>query len=150
MIIIRSAAFQYKELPEERLSFGLDRRHARTFCRQCLIAISRCHAGQFYQVLVCIFITLDGTVCNISFLRYTIYVMKKTYLNVEKEFCGECSLALMHYIGNMEGVDSITAENGKVAVEFDDSKIREESLMKLTRETIERLGYKIVEGDISA
>jgi copper chaperone CopZ len=72
--------------------------------------------------------------------------MKKAYLNVQKEFCGECSLALMHYIGNMKGVDSITAEDGKVALTFDDAEISEESLLKLTRETIERLGYKIVEG----
>jgi predicted metal-binding protein len=73
--------------------------------------------------------------------------MKKTYLNVQKEFCGECSLALMHFIGKMKGVDSITAEDGKVAITFDDSEIPEESLLKLTRETIEKMGYKIVEGD---
>jgi copper chaperone CopZ len=76
--------------------------------------------------------------------------MKRAYINVEKEFCGECSLALMHYIGNMQGVDSITAENGKVVIDFDDSKIREESLVSLTRETIEKLGYKIVMEDNSA
>jgi copper chaperone CopZ len=71
--------------------------------------------------------------------------MKKTYLNVEKEFCGECSLALMHFIGNMEGIDSVTAEDGKVAIDFDDSKVSEEALLKLTRETVERLGYRIAE-----
>ena len=76
--------------------------------------------------------------------------MKKTYINVQKEFCGECSLALMHFIGKMRGVDSITAEDGKVAIAFDDSKIQEESLLKLTRETIEKMGYKIVEGENAA
>ena len=39
--------------------------------------------------------------------------MKKTYLNVEKEFCGECSLALMHFVGSVEGVDSIVAETAR-------------------------------------
>jgi len=73
--------------------------------------------------------------------------MKKAYLDVQREFCGECSLALMHFIGKMKGVDSITAEDGKVAIAFDDSEISEESLLKLTRETIEKLGYKIVEGE---
>jgi hypothetical protein len=53
----------------------------------------------------------------------------------------------MHFIGKMKGVDSITAEDGKVAITFDDSEIPEESLLKLTRETIEKMGYKIVEGD---
>jgi hypothetical protein len=49
--------------------------------------------------------------------------MKKTYINVQKEFCGECSLALMHFIGKMKGVDSITAEDGRVAITFDDSEV---------------------------
>jgi len=71
--------------------------------------------------------------------------MKKAYLDVQREFCGECSLALMHFIGKMKGVDSITAEDGKVAIAFDDSEISEESLLKLTMESIEKLGYKIVE-----
>ena len=73
--------------------------------------------------------------------------MKKAYLDVQREFCGECSLALMHFIGKMKGVDSITAEDGKVAIAFDDSEISEESLLKLTMESIEKLGYKIVEGE---
>ena len=70
--------------------------------------------------------------------------MKKAYLNVQKEFCDECSLALMHFIGKIKGVDSITSENGKVALTFDESEITEEFLLKLTRENIEKLGYKIV------
>jgi copper chaperone CopZ len=73
--------------------------------------------------------------------------MKKTYLNVQKEFCGECSLALMHFIGKMKGVDSITAEDGKVAITFDDSEVSEELLLKLTRESIEKMGYNIVKGE---
>jgi len=73
--------------------------------------------------------------------------MKKAYLNVQKEFCGECSLALMHFMGKMKGMGSITVENGKVAITFDDSEIPEESLLKLTRESVEKLGYKIIEGE---
>lgn len=73
--------------------------------------------------------------------------MKKAYLNVQKEFCGECSLALMHFMGKMKGMGSITVENGKVAITFDDSEISEESLLKLTRESVEKLGYKIIEGE---
>ena len=70
--------------------------------------------------------------------------MKKAYIDVQKEFCGECSLALMHFIGKMKGVDSITAEDGRVAITFDDSEVSEEFLLKLTRETIEKLGYNII------
>ena len=70
--------------------------------------------------------------------------MKTAYINVQKEFCGECSLALMHFIGKMKGVDSITSEDGRVAIAFDDSVIPEELLLKLTRESIEKMGYNIV------
>jgi len=73
--------------------------------------------------------------------------MKKTYINIQKEFCGECSLALMHFIGKMKGVDSITAEDGRVAITFDDSVIPEELLLKLTRESIETMGYNIIKGE---
>ena len=73
--------------------------------------------------------------------------MKKTHLNVQKEFCDECSLALMHFIGKMEGVEAITAEDGKVAITFDEGKVPEELLLKLTRESIEKLGYSIVKGE---
>jgi hypothetical protein len=71
--------------------------------------------------------------------------MNKAFLDVQKEFCGECSLSLMHFIGKMKGIYSITAENGKVAITFDDAEISEESLLKLTRESVEKLGYKIIE-----
>ncbi len=73
--------------------------------------------------------------------------MKKVYINVQKEFCGECSLALMHFIGKMKGVASITAEDGKVAITFDDSVVPEELLLKLTVENIERMGYNIIKGE---
>jgi len=71
--------------------------------------------------------------------------MKKAFINVQKEFCGECSLALMHFIGNMKGVESVTEEDGKVAITFDDSVINEEDILKITRESIERMGYKIID-----
>ena len=73
--------------------------------------------------------------------------MKKAYLNVQKEFCGECSLALMHFMGKIKGMNSITVEDGKVAITFDDSEISEESLLKMTRESVEKLGYKIIGGE---
>ncbi len=71
--------------------------------------------------------------------------MEKTFINVQKEFCGECSLALMRFIGNMKGVESVAAEDGKVAITFDDSVINEEDILKITRESIEKMGYKIID-----
>jgi len=71
--------------------------------------------------------------------------MKKISVNVQKEFCAECFLALRRFIGGMEGVNSIDVENGSIVVDFDEQKFAEEDLRKLTRESIEKLGYKITE-----
>lgn len=71
--------------------------------------------------------------------------MNKMAFNMEKSFCEECSLALRRFIGNMEGVESIDVEEGKIAVVFDGDKITEEELARLTRDSIEKLGYKLEE-----
>ncbi len=71
--------------------------------------------------------------------------MKKVSLNVQKEFCDECSLALRRFIGKMNGVNSIDVEKGKIVITFDDSKIMEEDIVKISRESIEKLGYKMDE-----
>ena len=71
--------------------------------------------------------------------------MEKLSFNVEKQFCEECSLALRRFIGKMEGVESIDVEEGKIAVVFDGDKITEEELARLTRDSIEKLGYKLEE-----
>lgn len=71
--------------------------------------------------------------------------MKKISLNVQKEFCDECSLALRRFIGKMDGVNSIDVENGKIVINFDDSRIIEEDILKISRESIEKLGYKITD-----
>jgi copper chaperone CopZ len=70
-------------------------------------------------------------------------IMKKVSIGVEKSFCEECSLALRRFIGKMDGVESIDVENGMIAISFDDAKISEETLSRITRDNIEKLGYKI-------
>lgn len=69
--------------------------------------------------------------------------MEKIYFNVGKTFCDECSLALRRFIGHMEGVESIDVEEGKVAVVFDRGKITEEDIARITKDSIEKLGYKL-------
>jgi len=71
--------------------------------------------------------------------------MKKISLQVQKEFCDECSLALMRFIGKMDGVNSIDAENGRIVIDFDDSQIMEEDILKISRESIEKLGYRLLD-----
>jgi len=69
--------------------------------------------------------------------------MKKIFIHVQKEFCAECSLALMRFMQNMEGIESVVAEEGKVSITFDEAMIGEERIQKIARENIEKLGYRI-------
>lgn len=69
--------------------------------------------------------------------------MKVALFNVEKHLCEECSLALRRFIGGMDGVQSIYVEQGKIAVKFNEAEIDEEKLSKITKDSIEKLGYKL-------
>ncbi len=71
--------------------------------------------------------------------------MSKVFFKVEKQFCGECSLALRRFIGGMDGVANVDVESGMVSVEFDGTRIDEDRVRKLTRDSIERLGYRLDE-----
>lgn len=69
--------------------------------------------------------------------------MKVALFNVDTSLCAECSLALRRFIGGMDGVESIDVEQGKIAVRFDEAEIDEEKLSKITKDSIERLGYRV-------
>jgi copper chaperone CopZ len=69
--------------------------------------------------------------------------MKVAHFAVDKKLCDDCSLALRRFIGGMDGVDSVDVESGRIAVTFNEARIEEETLSKFTRESIEKLGYKI-------
>lgn len=71
--------------------------------------------------------------------------MSKIALNIPKELCAECSLALRRFIGGMEGVDSIDVENGKIQISFDASKIAQDTLVSVSKDSIEKLGYKLLD-----
>lgn len=68
--------------------------------------------------------------------------MEKVALKVQKEFCEECSLALRRFIGKMDGVESIEVGRGAVEITFDARKISGQDLLKISRESVEKLGYK--------
>lgn len=71
--------------------------------------------------------------------------MKVALFNVSNNLCGECSLALRRFVGGMDGVESIDVEHGKVAVRFDEKIIKEERITTITKDSIEKLGYRIDE-----
>ena len=72
-------------------------------------------------------------------------IMSKVSLNVQRQFCDECSLALRRFIGGMEGVESIEVQNGKIEIVYDSSKIAEDILKNLSKDSIEKLGYKLLD-----
>ncbi len=71
--------------------------------------------------------------------------MKTSYFKFSKNLCGDCSLALRRFVGGMDGVISVDAENGMVAVRFDEEKIDEQQLTTIAKQSIERLGYRLEE-----
>jgi copper chaperone CopZ len=68
--------------------------------------------------------------------------MKVALFNVKESLCAECSLALRRFIGGMDGVGSVDVVRGKIAVTFDETVIDGEVLSKITKDSIERLGYR--------
>lgn len=72
-------------------------------------------------------------------------MMGKISLNVQKEFCAECTLALRRFIGKMDGVESVDVESGRIEISFDDLKIPASTLMKISKDSIEKLGYHLDE-----
>ena len=69
--------------------------------------------------------------------------MKKVLIPVQKEFCAECSLAITRFMQNLEGIESVESEEGKVSITFDEAMIGEERVQKIARENIEKLGYRV-------
>jgi len=49
----------------------------------------------------------------------------------------------MRFVGKMKGVESVVPEEGKVVLTFDESLITEEDLLKITRDSIGKLGYRV-------
>lgn len=70
--------------------------------------------------------------------------MGKVSLSVQNQFCAECSLALRRFIGNLDGIEAVDVGEGTVDITFDGSKIGEERVRTLTRDSIEKLGYKLL------
>jgi copper chaperone CopZ len=69
----------------------------------------------------------------------------KLTLDVGTIFCYDCVMALRRFIGSVKGVKSVDVEEGKVAVDFDPAVINEDRISRLVRESVEKLGYKILD-----
>jgi copper chaperone CopZ len=71
--------------------------------------------------------------------------MRKLLFKVEERVCDECALALRRFIGHMEGIESIDVEDRKIAIVFDPGKMTDEELVRITSDSLEKLGHKPIE-----
>ena len=71
--------------------------------------------------------------------------MEKISLNVQHQFCEECSLALRRFVGNMDGVESVDVESGRIVIRFDESMITEDRVRTIAQDSVEKLGYKLID-----
>jgi copper chaperone CopZ len=71
--------------------------------------------------------------------------MSTISLNVQREFCEECALAVRRFVGNMDGVESVEAESGKIMISFDASVITEDRVRTIAQDSVEKLGYALTD-----
>ncbi len=71
--------------------------------------------------------------------------MEKRSFKVEERFCDECALALRRFIGHLEGIESIDVENKMIAVVYNPAKMPEERLDRIAKDSLEKLGHKLIE-----
>ncbi len=65
-----------------------------------------------------------------------------TAISVQKEFCGECTLALAHFLRKVQGIESVVFEPERIVVEYDDAVIPDEEVRETVRRNVEALGYR--------
>ncbi len=71
--------------------------------------------------------------------------MEKRLFKVEDRFCDDCALALRRFIGDEQGVESVEVENRMIAVVFDPAKMDGERLDRLAKDSLEKLGHRLIE-----
>jgi len=69
----------------------------------------------------------------------------KISFNVGTIFCYECVMALQKFIGSMKGIQSVGVDEGKVSVDYDPDEVSPEKIEKIVKETVEKLGYKVLD-----
>jgi copper chaperone CopZ len=70
--------------------------------------------------------------------------MRKLMFKVEDQVCDECALALRRFIGHLDGVESIDVEEKKIAIVFDNAKMTDDDLIRITTDSLDKLGLKLI------
>ena len=69
--------------------------------------------------------------------------MKNISLNVSKDRCAECSMALRRFTGKMDAVDIINVDYGQVVIHLDEKVVDEDYFRNLTHESLSKMGYTV-------
>jgi copper chaperone CopZ len=71
--------------------------------------------------------------------------MKTIRLNVGTLYCYDCVKAIRRFVGSMKGVESVDVDQGYVTINYNEGIITEEEVRRLVSDTVERLGYRVIE-----
>jgi len=64
---------------------------------------------------------------------------------IEKKLCADRLRALRWFVRNTDGGESLDGENGRIAIDFAASKITMDWACAVSKDSVERLGYKLVD-----
>jgi|Deesub1362A_J573_1020465.scaffolds.fasta_scaffold16116_2 copper chaperone CopZ len=71
--------------------------------------------------------------------------MESVHFNVGGLYCYECSMALKKFLGSIKGIVSVDVENEEVVISYQPEEIDGTEVERITRESIEKLGYRVID-----
>ncbi len=71
--------------------------------------------------------------------------MESLRFNVGGMYCYECSMALRRFLCSIKGVVSVDVENEEVVITYQPEEIDSDEVERITRESIEKLGYRVID-----
>jgi len=66
-------------------------------------------------------------------------------VNVGPLYCYDCVNALRRFVGGMKGIESVEVKDGMIEVRYSAAVISESEVRKIVSDTVQRLGYSIIE-----
>ena len=71
--------------------------------------------------------------------------MKVVTFRVDRTFCGDCLFGLKRFIQGIDGVASVDIAAQAISIAFDETVMKEDTLKKVARDSMERIGYRVEE-----
>lgn len=71
--------------------------------------------------------------------------MDKVSFNIGAIYCIDCVVAIRKFVGTMDGIEGVDADEGKMTVSFDPALIQKGEVIRIMIDAGEKVGYKITE-----